>query len=212
MKWWEEVRRGLWSENPTFRIMIGMCPTLAVTTAAINGVAMGLSTLFVLIGSSTMISALRQVIPEKVRIPCYIVVIATFVTVVDLVMAAFFSDLHRVLGLYIPLIVVNCIIMGRAEAYASRMPVPNAFLDAVGMGLGFTWALTLLGGIRELLGFGSLFGVKLTGSGFTPWVVALLPPGGFLTMGIVLGAINAFTARQAVAAGSCCRTVSAKGE
>lgn len=188
---------GLWNENPTFRMIIGMCPTLAITTAAENGIAMGLATTFVLVFSSAMISLLRNIIPAKVRIPCYIVVIATFVTVVDLFMAAFLPAMYEILGLFIPLIVVNCIIMARAEAFASKVGVGRAIADALGMGLGFTWAITLISSIRELLGSGQIFGHQILGEGFTPWSIMLLPPGAFLTMGVLLGIINHLTRKKA---------------
>src|SRR5690554_2496241 len=178
-----DLRRGLWSENPTFRIMIGLCPTLAVTTSAINGMSMGLATTFVLVCSSALISLLKNLIPDKVRIPSFIIIIATFVTIVDLFMNALLPDLHRVLGLFIPLIVVNCIVLSRAEAYASKMPVFNSALDGLGMGLGFTWALTLLGAIRELFGAGSLFGRTIISDGAATFGIMALPPGAFITLG-----------------------------
>jgi electron transport complex protein RnfE len=167
-----------------------MCPTLAVTTAAANGLAMGLATAFVLVCSSTIISLMKNLIPAKVRIPCYIIIAATFVTIADLVLAANLPELHKVLGLFIPLIVVNCIILGRAEAYASKMPVLHSFIDALGMGLGITWGLTFLGGFRELLGMGSIFGRQILPATATSWVIFLLPPGAFFTLGIVVGAMN----------------------
>ncbi len=185
-----EFLKGLWDEHPTFRLLIGMCPTLAVTTAAANGLAMGLATTFVLVCSSVIISLLKNLIPKKVRIPCYIIIIATFVTIADMVLAANFPDLHKVLGLFIPLIVVNCIILGRAEAYASKMPVLYSFIDALGMGVGITWGLTFLGSIRELLGMGSVFGQMILPETATSWVIFLLPPGAFFTLGIMVGAMN----------------------
>jgi electron transport complex protein RnfE len=187
---WEDLTRGLWRENPTYRIVIGTCPTLAVTTAAVNGVSMGLSTMVVLICSSFMIAALKNVIPNKARIPCYIVIISTFVTVVDLFLAATFPDIHKVLGLFIPLIVVNCIILGRAEAFAGKNPPLRSAVDAVGMGLGFTWALLVMGSIREILGLGTWFGIRLFGPSFVPLTIMLLPPGGFFTFGLTLGLTN----------------------
>ncbi len=186
----KEFVKGLWDEHPTFRLLIGMCPTLAVTTAAANGLAMGLATAFVLVCSSTIISLMKNLIPAKVRIPCYIIIAATFVTIADLVLAANLPELHKVLGLFIPLIVVNCIILGRAEAYASKMPVLHSFIDALGMGLGITWGLTFLGGFRELLGMGSIFGRQILPATATSWVIFLLPPGAFFTLGIVVGAMN----------------------
>ncbi|MDI6870516.1 MAG: electron transport complex subunit E [Bacillota bacterium] len=187
---WEDLSRGLWRENPTFRIMIGMCPTLAVTTEAVNGVSMGLSAMFVLLCSSTLISALKPVIPNKARIPIYIVIISTFVTIVDYFLKAMFPAIHKVLGIFIPLIVVNCIILGRAEAFAGKNPPLRSALDAVGMGLGFTWALLVLGSIREILGNGTWFGLRVFAPGYVPWIVMILPPGGFLTLGLLLGGMN----------------------
>jgi len=193
---WKNFVNGLWNENPTFRIMIGLCPVLAVTTEAINGIGMGLATTFVLICSSALISLLRKVIPDKVRIPAYIVVIATFVTIVDLFMNAYLPDLHQVLGLFIPLIVVNCIVLGRAEAFASKNSVVSSILDGLGMGLGFTWALTVLAAVRELLGSGSIFGWKLAADGATTIGVMSLPPGAFITLGILMALMNMIAARQ----------------
>lgn len=185
-----EFFKGLWKENPIFRLVLGMCPTLAVTNAAINGLAMGLATTFVLLGSNIMIAALKSLIPDKVRIPSYIIIIATFVTIADLGLAAYFPDIYKVLGLFIPLIVVNCIILGRAEAFASKNNVGMSIMDALGMGLGFTWALTLLGIIREILGMGSVFGINLFGENFISWIIFILPPGAFLTLGLLLAAFN----------------------
>ncbi len=193
---WKNFVNGLWNENPTFRIMIGLCPVLAVTTEAINGIGMGLATTFVLVCSSALVSLLRKVIPEKVRIPAYIVVIATFVTIVDLFMNAYLPDLHQVLGLFIPLIVVNCIVLGRAEAFASKNSVVSSILDGLGMGLGFTWALTVLAAVRELLGSGSIFGWKLAADGATTIGVMSLPPGAFITLGILMALMNMIAARQ----------------
>jgi electron transport complex protein RnfE len=188
--YWNDLTNGLWNENPIFRIVIGMCPTLAVTTEAVNGVSMGLSAMFVLICSSLFISLLRPIIPSKARIPIYIVIISTFVTIVDYFLKAMFPEIHRVLGIFIPLIVVNCIIMGRAEAFAGKNPPFRAVLDAVGMGFGFTWALLALGSLREILGNGTWFGLRVFAEGYVPWIVMLLPPGGFLTLGLLLGGMN----------------------
>ncbi|MFZ5688111.1 MAG: electron transport complex subunit RsxE [Bacillota bacterium] len=188
--YWGDLIRGLWQENTIFRMMIGMCPTLAVTTSAINGFTMGIATTAVLICSSLLISILKNVIPKQVRIPVFIVVIATFVTIVDLLLAAAVPDIHKVLGLFVPLIVVNCLILGRAEAFASKMPVMRSIADAIGMGLGFTWALAFIGSIRELLGTGGVFGVNLLGANFVPWMIMLKPPGAFITMGVIVFAIN----------------------
>ena len=192
----KDFTRGLWEENPTFRIMIGLCPTLAVTTSAINGMSMGLATTFVLVCSSALISLLKNLIPDKVRIPSFIIIIATFVTIVDLYMNAMLPELHRILGLFIPLIVVNCIVLGRAEAYASKMPVVHSIFDGLGMGLGFTWALTLLGSIRELLGAGSIFGKQVLPEGASTLGIMGLPPGAFITLGILMALMNMITARQ----------------
>ncbi|NLJ86278.1 MAG: electron transport complex subunit E [Firmicutes bacterium] len=186
----KEFLKGLWDEHPTFRLLIGMCPTLAVTTAASNGLAMGLATTFVLVCSSVIISLMKDLIPKKVRIPCYIIIVATFVTIADMVLAAYFPDLHKVLGLFIPLIVVNCIILGRAEAYASKMPVFHSFIDALGMGVGIIWGLTFLGIVREFLGMGSVFGMQILPETATSWVIFILPPGAFFTLGIVVGLMN----------------------
>jgi len=184
---------GIWNENPIFRMVIGICSALAVTTAASNGIAMGLALTFVLTCSSILVSLLRNVIPAKVRIPCYIIVVATFTTVVDLFMKAYFPALYEVMGIFIPLIVVNCIVLARAEAFASKVGVLRATADALGMGLGYTWAITLISMIRELMGAGTLFGHKVMGDGFTPWVSAILPPGAFIVMGILVGLMNMIT-------------------
>jgi len=182
--------RGLWDEHPTFRLTIGLCPTLAMTTSAVNGLAMALATTFVLVCSSAMISMLKKLIPGKVRIPAYVIIIATFVTTVDYVMKAMLPDLHATMGVFLPLIVVNCIILGRAEAYASKMPVFWSIFDALGMGLGWAWALTLIGSIRELLGSGSIFGYTIMPNGFTPVAFFTLAPGAFITVGLILGLMN----------------------
>ncbi len=189
------LTNGLWNENPVFRLVLGMCPTLAVTNASKNGLAMGLATSFVLIFSEIIISLAKNVIPSKVRIPCYIIVVATFVTIADYGLKAFFPDIAEVLGLFSPLIVVNCLILGRCEAFASKNGVGDSIFDAVGMGLGFTWALTLLGSIREILGMGTIFGFAIPGftSWWTPWTIMVLPAGAFLTLGILLGLMNYLT-------------------
>ena len=181
-----ELLKGLWRENPVFVQVLGMCPALAVTNSAVNGLAMGLATTFVLVASSLMISSLRRLIPRAVRISTYILVIATFVTVADFALQAGAPGIHRELGAFIALIVVNCLILGRQEAFASKRPVPLALADAAGMGGGFTLALLMLGSAREVLGNGSLFGLDLFGPRFQPWVVMILPPGGFLMMGLLL--------------------------
>ena len=195
------LMRGLWKENPVFRLLLGLCPTLAVTTGVLNGLGMGLASTFVLICSNVMVSLLRSFIPKKVRIPAYIVVIASFVTVVDLVMHAYLFELHRSLGLFIPLIVVNCVILGRAEAFAGRNSAGWALLDGVGMGLGFTLGLMVLGAVRELLGSGSLLGMQVLGATAPRLLVMILPPGAFLTLGFLLAGMNALEEKRAIRAG-----------
>lgn len=185
----DDLLRGLWRENPVFVQVLGMCPTLAVSNSALNALTMGLATAFVLCLSSLLISLLRHVVPREVRIASFILVIATFVTVVDYLIQAISLALHAALGAFISLIVVNCIILGRAEAFAARNGPLRSFLDGLGMGLGFTLALLCLGGVRELLGSGSLFGIGVFGSQFEPWTVMLLPSGGFFTLGAWLLAI-----------------------
>jgi electron transport complex protein RnfE len=175
--------RGLWEENPVFVMLLGMCPVLAVTNSAINALAMGLATTFVLLCSSILVSLMRKVIPKQVRIATYIVIIATFVTIVDYSIQAISLDLYNALGAFIQLIVVNCMILGRAEAYASKQRLGATVVNGLGMGVGFTIALLCLGGVREILGAGSLFGFPLFGENFQPWVVMILPPGGFFVLG-----------------------------
>ncbi len=187
---------GIFKENPTFVLFLGMCPTLAVTTEAINGVGMGLSTMAVLVCSNMFISMLRNFIPEKVRIAAYVVVIASFVTIVEMLMKAYLPSLSSSLGLFIPLIVVNCIILGRAEAFASKNGVIKSAVDGVGMGLGFTCALTIIGSIREILGAGSIFGIALFGESFQPMTIMILPPGAFLTLGLIVMVINIISAKK----------------
>ncbi len=189
---------GIVTENPTFRLVLGTCPTLAVTTSAINGVGMGIATMFVLVFSNLFISLLRNIIPSKVRIPCFVVVIATFVTIVQMVLEAYVPSLHNSLGLYIPLIVVNCIILGRAEAYASKNPVMLSIADGIGMGVGFTLALTIMGAIREILGAGTLFGINILGSSFQPVLVMILAPGAFFVYGGLIGILNKIQEKAAV--------------
>ena len=184
---------GLIKENPTFRLLLGMCPTLAVTTSAINGLGMGLATTVVLIGSNVVISALRKIIPDKIRIPAFVVIIASFVTIVGMLMKAYVPALDAALGIYIPLIVVNCIILGRAEAFAFSNPVLASFADGAGMGLGFTLTLTVLGSIREIIGAGAIFGLSIFGAGYEPVLIFILPPGAFLTLGVGIAAINKIT-------------------
>jgi electron transport complex protein RnfE len=188
--------RGLWEENPVFVAVLGMCPTLAVTNTAINSLAMGLATTFVLLSSSILVSALRKVIPKQVRITAYIIIIATFVTVVDFALAAFLPAIHKELGAFIALIVVNCLILGRQEAFASKNKVGLSILDALGMSIGFTFALLCIGIPREILGSGSLFNIPLFGSSFEPWIVMILPPGGFFTLGFLLLGFNWYSQRK----------------
>ena len=195
MKLRKVFTNGIINENPTFRLVLGMCPTLAVTTAAENGVGMGLATTFVLVASNIAISALRKFIPSKVRIPAFVVIIATFVTMVGMLMEAFVPQLYRSLGLFIPLIVVNCIIMARAESFAYENGIVASALDGLGMGLSFTLSLTLLGSIREILGNGTWFGMQVMGSGFNPAVIMILPPGAFITLGLLLALLNKLTAK-----------------
>lgn len=187
---------GLLKENPTFVLFLGMCPTLAVTTSAVNGLGMGLSTMAVLICSNIFISLLRKFIPEKVRIAAYVVVIASFVTVVEMLMKAYTPSLSSSLGIYIPLIVVNCIILGRAEAFASKNGVLSSAADGMGMGLGFTCALFLIGSVREILGAGTWLGMSLFGSGFMPMTIMILPPGAFLTLALIVMTINIISAKR----------------
>ncbi|MEN8687319.1 MAG: electron transport complex subunit E [Desulfuromonadales bacterium] len=192
----QEFRKGFWRDNAVFRLLLGLCPALAVTTSAENGLGMGLATTFVLVCSNIVVSSLRQFIPAKVRIPSFIVVIASFVTVVQLCMEAFFYDLHKALGIFIPLIVVNCLILGRAEAFASKNRLAPAIADGVGMGLGFTLALFVLGAVRELFGSGSLFGYAVFGPEYQPLLLMILPPGAFIAMGLLLAAMNKFDAHR----------------
>ncbi|KXG77073.1 electron transport complex subunit RsxE [Thermotalea metallivorans] len=197
MKLGNTFMRGILHENPTFIQLLGMCPTLAVTTSAINGIGMGLATMAVLIGSNVVIALLKKFIPNKIRIPAFIVVIATFVTVVGLMMKAFVPALDRALGLFIPLIVVNCIILARAEAFASKNSVVQSAVDGIGMGLGFTISLTILGAVREILGAGSVFGKLVLGTAYQPALIMILPPGAFLALGLLLALYNWIVSRKA---------------
>jgi Na+-translocating ferredoxin:NAD+ oxidoreductase subunit E len=186
----------LWRENPVMVQLLGLCPALAVTNTVANAIAMGLATFFVLLGSSVLVSALRPFIPKDVRITAYILIIATFVTVVDMVLAAMVPDIHKALGAFIALIVCNCMILGRQEAFASRQKVSLAAVDAVGTGAGFTLAMLILGAVREVLGNGTFLGVGVMPSGFEPWIIMILPPGGFLTLGVVLLAFAWWSGRS----------------
>ncbi|HCX03310.1 MAG: electron transport complex subunit E [Tissierellales bacterium] len=193
----KNLKNGIIKENPIFVQLLGMCPTLAVTTSALNGLGMGLATTTVLIGSNIVIASLRKLIPNKIRIPVFIVVIATFVTLIDMFMHAYALELYKSLGLFIPLIVVNCLILGRAESYASKNSVVPSIFDAIGMGIGFTLALTVLGMVRELLGSGSLFGATILGGSFEPALIMILPPGAFLALGFLIGLVNFISRKKA---------------
>ena len=187
---------GIFKENPTFVLFLGMCPTLAVTTSAFNAVGMGLSTMMVLVFSNIFISLLRKFIPDKVRIAAYVVVIASFVTIVEMLLKAYAQSISAALGIYIPLIVVNCIILGRAEAFASKNGPIKAAVDGIGMGLGFTVALTIIGTVREILGAGTFFGISLFGEAFSPITIMILPPGAFITLGLIVMVINIISAKR----------------
>ncbi len=187
---------GLWKENPVFVMMLGLCPVLAVTNSVENSLAMGLASVFVLVCSNALVSALRNFIPKQVRITTYIIIIATFVTLVDYIIQAISLDLYNRLGAFIQLIVVNCLILGRAEAYASKNSFGKSVLSALGMGLGFTLALVMLGGVRELLGAGQLLGYQVFSTNFQPWIIMILPPGGFIVLGSWLLLINYFEQRK----------------
>ncbi len=192
-----EFMKGLWDENPVLKSLLGLCPVLAVTNSATNGLAMGLATTFVLVTSSIIISSIRNLIPNQVRIPSFIVIIATFVTVADRFLAAYFPLISKDLGPYVPLIVVNCIILGRQEAFSSKNSVFRSILDSLGMGTGFVLVLIALGGFREVLGSATFFGITVLGDWFTPWMVMILPPGAFLGLGIFIGISNWINDRRA---------------
>ncbi|MBS5316360.1 MAG: electron transport complex subunit E [Clostridiales bacterium] len=187
----ERLKAGILIDNPTFMQVLGMCPTLAVTTSAQNAVGMGLATTAVLICSNTVISLLRRCIPSKIRIPAFVVIIASFVTMIDLLLQAYIPALHAQLGLFLPLIVVNCLILGRAEAYASKNKVIPSLFDGLGMGLGFTLALTAIGTVREILGAGSLFGISVMPATYEPAIIMILAPGAFFTLAILMAILNA---------------------
>jgi len=186
---WKNFTKGFIQENPVFVLLLGMCPTLGTTTSAINGMGMGLATAFVLVMSNMAISAVKNIIPDKVRIPAFIVIIASFVTIVDLLMAGYLPALHEQLGLFIPLIVVNCIVLGRAESFASKNGVLASIIDGLGMGLGFTFALIILGGTREILGSGAIFGYKFIGDN-DGMLIFILAPGAFIALGYIIAIIN----------------------
>ncbi len=193
MNYFKEFKKGIWKDNPVMVQLLGMCPTLAVTNSATNGLAMGLATIFVILSSAIFVATLRKIIPHQVRIASYIVIIATFVTIADYTLAALFPVISKALGPYVPLIVVNCLILGRMESFASKNPVPISVTDAFGFGAGFTWALVLLGGVREVLGNGTLFGFRVLGDFWEPWIVMVLPGGAFLALGIMIGIMRHFT-------------------
>ena len=192
----QEFGRGIYRDNPVFRLALGLCPTLAVTTSVKNGVGMGIAATAVLLCSNIIISVIKSTVPKKIRIPIFVVIIATFVTIADLTMHAFFVELHKNLGIFVPLIVVNCIILGRAEAFASRSGVIASAADGLGMGLGFTLALIVISAIRELVGAGTLWGVTVMPEIYKPAVVMVLPPGAFLTMGYLLALSNWYNTRM----------------
>lgn len=190
MNQWKNFSKGFFKENAVFVLLLGLCPTLGVTSSAINGLGMGLATTFVLVMSNLVIALIKNIIPDKVRIPVFIVVIASFVTIVQLSMEAFVPTLYEALGLFIPLIVVNCIILGRAEAFASKNSVGSSIIDGLGMGLGFAMALTMLGGIREILGNGSIFDVKFVPDDASTILIFVLSPGAFIVLGYMIAIIN----------------------
>ncbi|RCX16276.1 electron transport complex protein RnfE [Anaerobacterium chartisolvens] len=195
------LKNGIIDENPSLRLVLGMCPALAVTTSAANGLGMGASTAAVLIGSNLAVSLLRKFIPQKVRIPAYVTIIAGFVTIVQMLLKAYLPAIDKALGIFIPLIVVNCIILARAEAFAAKNKPVAAIADGLGMGIGFTAALVVMGGVREILGNGSFFGVQLFGAEASPALAMILPPGGFLTFGIIIGLVNRLTSVKIKASG-----------
>ena len=181
---------GLWRSNPVLILLLGMCPALGVTSSAINGIGMGLATTFVLVMSNLVVSMLRSIIPKKMRIPCFIVIIASFVTIVEMVTQAYTPALYKALGVFIPLIVVNCLVLGRSEAFAYKNGLVKSLIDGIGMGIGFTLALGAMGAVREVLGNGSIFGTALFGENFSPMLIMIMPPGAFLTLGYLLGFAN----------------------
>ena len=186
----QEFTKGIWKENAVFKLLLGMCPVLAVTTSAENALGMGFATTFVLVCSNIVVSLLRKLIPSKVRIPAFIIIIASFVTVVQLSMEAWVYDLYQALGIFIPLIVVNCLILGRAEAFASKNGTIKSVFDGLGMGLGFTLGLFILGSVRELFGAGEILGFSIFGSSYPPILLMILPPGAFITLGLLLAGMN----------------------
>jgi Na+-translocating ferredoxin:NAD+ oxidoreductase subunit E len=194
MSLWKDLTNGLIKENPTLKLVLGTCPTLAVTTAVFNGIGMGLAAAAVLIGSNLIISLIKNLVPNEVRIPVYVIVIASFVTIVQMLIKAYTPELDQQLGIFIPLIVVNCIIFARAESFAGKNPPLNSIMDGIGMGLGFTLALVIISTFREVLGAGTFFGMQLFGESFKPALIMILPPGGFLVFGLTIAAVNKLTA------------------
>lgn len=186
----EDLTRGIIRENPVFKLLLGMCPVLGVTALVVNGIGMGIAATFVVVCSNLVISSVRHYVPARVRIPCFIMVIATFVTIIDMLLLAFQPDLHAALGVFIPLIVVNCMILGRAEAFASKKPVTRSLLDGLGVGIGFALALVILASVREILGRGSWLGINIFGGSFEPMAVFQHPPGAFLALGLLLAVLN----------------------
>ena len=192
----QDLTRGIWRENPVLIQMLGLCPALAVSNTVVNSLAMGLATFFVLFCSSVLVATFKKLIPSEVRIATYILIIATFVTIVDMTLEALVPEVHKALGAFIALIVVNCMILGRQEAFASKNTVPRAMLDATGTGIGFIIAMLIMGSVREVLGYGTFLGVSLLGSGYEPWIVFILPPGGFFTIGFILMGLNWWERRK----------------
>ncbi len=195
LRLYTEFFKGFWKDNPAFRQLLGMCPLLAVTTSVVNGISMGIAMTFVLVCTSIVVSLIRKVVPNQVRIATFTIIIATFVTIADLFLRAKFPPISKSLGPYVPLIVVNCIILGRQEAFAKKNPLGRSFLDALGMGLGFTLALVILGAVRELLGFGSILNIQILGSWFEPWVIMILPAGAFISLGFLIALMNVIDQR-----------------
>ncbi|HYE09035.1 MAG TPA: electron transport complex subunit E [Patescibacteria group bacterium] len=194
MSLFKDFSNGIIKENPVLRLVLGTCPTLAVTTAVFNGIGMGIAATAVLIGSNLIISLIKKIVPNEVRIPIYVIVIASFVTVVQMLIKAYSPELDQQLGIFIPLIVVNCIILARAESFAAKNPPLNSIMDGIGMGLGFTLALVIISAFREVFGAGTFFGMQLFGAGFKPALIMILPPGGFLVFGLTIAAVNKLTA------------------
>ncbi len=196
MKHSAEFVKGIWKDNPVLRLLLGLCPTLAVTTSVENGLGMGIAATFVLVMSNLVTAVIRNLIPAKMRIPCFIVIIAAFVTIVDLVLQAYFFSLSQSLGVFIPLIVVNCVILQRAEAFAYKNGVLISITDALGMGVGFTLTLAILGAIRELFGNGTIMNIAMTPESFHPAIIMILPPGAFISLGLLIGGMNWITKRN----------------